>query len=55
MMRPGLQSTRCSCLSKANLYFDGKKAYCPVCGKEHIVEWFLDQPQGVMPSCCKII
>jgi len=49
-MQIGLQGTRCNCLSKANVYWDGKEAKCPVCGKQHIVEWINGEPDGVMPS-----
>jgi hypothetical protein len=54
-MQVGLQSVRCTCLSKANVYWDGKDAKCPVCGKQHIVEYINGKPDGVIPSNCVVI
>lgn len=48
-MQVGLQSVRCNCLSRANFYFNGEKAFCPVCGKQAIVEWINGKADGIMP------
>lgn len=47
-MNIGLQQTRCNCLSKANIYFDGKRAFCPVCGKETTIEYIDGEPSGII-------
>jgi hypothetical protein len=55
MLRIGLQSVRCNCLSKANVYWDGKEAKCPVCGKQHIVEYINGVPDGVISANVMVI
>lgn len=54
-MKIGLQGVRCNCLSRANIYWDGEKAYCPVCGRPAIVEYINGIADGIMPKNVIII
>lgn len=49
VLEKGFVNTRCICWDKPQLYFDGNRAYCPLCGREGMVEYTEGKPTGVIP------